>query len=107
MTTNVESTTLESTLPIKDEDPPNDSSTTFSTNTVEESTIATVEELSSVDDATTESTTLLSEMTGNDAVTGEKIQINATLRNKGTVPSNLTNAAFKEDLEHVNSTVSL
>ncbi|XP_076287097.1 uncharacterized protein LOC143212319 [Lasioglossum baleicum] len=110
-TTSVESTTLESTLASKEDgDPLNDpttaTTTTFSTSGVEGSTITVIEDLSSVADAATESTTLLPEATGNDTVTEEDWRrINVTVRNRDTIHSNSTGAAFKEDFEHGNITM--
>ncbi|XP_053987607.1 uncharacterized protein LOC128880998 [Hylaeus volcanicus] len=106
LTTMVDSTTLESTLASKEDDSANDLSTTFSTSTVEGSTITTIEDLSSSEDATTDRTTPLPEVVGNDTVTEEETKINVTVRNKDTVASsNLTQAAFKEDFDHVNFTM--
>ncbi|XP_078045432.1 uncharacterized protein LOC144474462 [Augochlora pura] len=118
-TTSVESTTLESTLPSKeDEDPSNDPTTTttttkttaavtttFSTSVAEGSTITVIEDLSSVADAATESTTLLPEATGNDTATEDWRRINVTLWSRDTIHSNATSAAFKEELEHGNATM--
>ncbi|XP_076626581.1 uncharacterized protein LOC143344422 [Colletes latitarsis] len=104
LTSVVDSTTLESTLASREDEFANDLSTTFSTS-VEGSTITTIEDLSSVEDATTDRTTPLPEAIGNDTVTEpEDTKMNVTVRNKNTV-SNLTDAAFKEDLEHANFTI--
>lgn len=122
----MDSTTLESTLSIKDDDFSNDSSTIFSTNSVGESTtINVIEDLSSQDDTTTtttrttttttttatkESTTLLPEASGIDTVTElheseEEKMHNVTVRNKNTTPS--TSGKLEQDFEHANSTVSV
>ena len=116
----MDSTTLESTFSIKDDDFSNDSSTIFSTNSVGESTtINVIEDLSSQDDTTTtttttmatkESTTLLPEASGIDTVTElheseEEKMHNVTVRNKNTTPS--TSGKLEQDFEHANSTVSV
>lgn len=122
----MDSTTLESTLSIKDDDFSNDSSTIFSTSSVGESTtINVIEDLSSQDDTTTtttrttttttttatkESTTLLPEASGIDTVTElheseEEKMHNVTVRNKNTTPS--TSGKLEQDFEHANSTVSV
>ena len=116
----MDSTTLESTFSIKDDDFSNESSTIFSTNSVGESTtINVIEDLSSQDDTTTtttttmatkESTTLLPEASGIDTVTElheseEEKMHNVTMRNKNTTPS--TSGKLEQDFEHANSTVSV
>lgn len=116
----MDSTTLESTFSIKDDDFSNDSSTIFSTNSVGESTtINVIEDLSSQDDTTTttttttatkESTTLLPKASGIDTVTElheseEEKMHNVTMRNKNTTPS--TSGKLEQDFEHANSTVSV
>lgn len=116
----MDSTTLESTFSIKDDDFSNDSSTIFSTNSVGESTtINVIEDLSSQDDTTTttttttatkESTTLLPKASGIDTVTElheseEEKMHNVTVRNKNTTPS--TSGKLEQDFEHANSTVSV
>ena len=116
----MDSTTLESTFSIKDDDFSNESSTIFSTNSVGESTtINVIEDLSSQDDTTTttttttatkESTTLLPEASGIDTVTElheseEEKMHNVTVRNKNTTPS--TSGKLEQDFEHANSTVSV
>ncbi|XP_076232879.1 uncharacterized protein LOC143178234 [Calliopsis andreniformis] len=103
LTTLADSTTFESTLSSKEDDSLNDPSTLW-TIRVEESTISTIEDLSSVS-TTAESMTLLPEITINDTVIKEEERVNVTLRNKNSILSNLTSAAFKEDVEHANSTV--
>ncbi|XP_017762364.1 PREDICTED: LOW QUALITY PROTEIN: uncharacterized protein LOC108552369 [Eufriesea mexicana] len=110
-TASVDSTTLESTLSIMDDDLGNDSSTISSTNSVGESTtISLIEDLSTADDTTTtstttESTTLLPEATGNDTVTElqevEKMR-DVTVRNKNTTST--TSVELEQDFEHANST---
>ncbi|XP_076182997.1 uncharacterized protein LOC143154862 [Ptiloglossa arizonensis] len=104
LTTTIDSMTLESTLASKEDDSANDLSTTFSTSTVDGSTIVAIEDLSSIEDTTTERTTPLTEVTGNDTAMEDETRTNVTVRNKNTIVSNSTNAAFKEDFEHANST---
>lgn len=102
-TTSVESTTPGATSAGKEDDPANDSSTTFPTSIVDESTITTVEDLSSMDDATTESRILLSEASGNDTVPDGEKKIDVRKEN---ISSSSSNAQTEENLEPVNSTVS-